>query len=72
MNDLKKVEELLRESRLPDNDFTPGRHQVWRHVAAAQRKRRKTRYPLSIPPWIWAFFTLLAVVLYLFFLFARS
>jgi len=63
MKDLKNIEDMLRESRLPDTDFSKGRHDAWRHLIEAQRRRRKPRMLFFLPPWAWALASLVFLLL---------
>jgi hypothetical protein len=61
--DLHEVEELLRNGRLPDSDLPRVRHKVWQQVLAAQRKRRKAKTLLRLPPWIWALASITVILI---------
>lgn len=63
MKDLKEIEKLLRDSRLPDTDFTRNRHETWRKLIEAQRRRRKSHILPFVPPWIWALASLILLLL---------
>ncbi|MFQ5627166.1 MAG: hypothetical protein ACE5I1_00280 [bacterium] len=63
MKDLKKIEDLLRESRPPDTDLTKSRHHAWRRLIETQRRRRKPRMLFFLPPWAWALASLVFLLL---------
>ena len=63
MSDLKNIEEMLRESRLPDSDFSKNRSETWRRLIDAQRRPHKTRLLFALPPWLWALASLLLLLL---------
>lgn len=50
MRDLKSVEELLRNGKLPNRDLGPLRHKVWQKVLQQQRRRRKPAVALNLSP----------------------
>ena len=60
-DDLHEIEELLRESRLPDEEFKNSRHKIWQQLIIAQRKRRKHIGPFFLRSWIWTFASLLLI-----------
>ncbi|MCA9731290.1 MAG: hypothetical protein H6696_01070 [Deferribacteres bacterium] len=51
--DLHEIEDLLRESRLPDTDFSQSRYAIWHRIINAQRERRKPRAFYFLPSWVW-------------------
>lgn len=57
--DLQEIEELLRESRLPDTDFSQSRYAAWHRIIAAQRKRRAPKAFYFLPSWVWILASLL-------------
>lgn len=63
MKDLKNIEDLLRDSRLPDTDFAKNRHDTWHRLIEAQRRRRKPRILLFLPPWAWALASLVFLLI---------
>lgn len=60
---LTEIEDILRNGKLPDSDLAPLRHQVWQQVLKAQRKRRKPKLPLKVPPWVWALASIILILL---------
>ncbi|MCA9740252.1 hypothetical protein KC734_01860 [candidate division KSB1 bacterium] len=63
MKELHDIEQMLRDSRLPDSDFSKNRSEAWRRLIDAQRRRRKTRLLFSVSPWVWALASLVLVLL---------
>lgn len=61
--DLKDVEDLLRDGKLPERDTAQIRHHVWQKVLQAQRKRHQPKALFIFPPWIWFMASILVIVL---------
>ncbi len=60
---LHEIEDLLRDGKLPDADTAQLRHLVWQKVLEAQRRRRKPRGFMKLPPWAWALGSILLILL---------
>ncbi len=65
--ELQEIEDLLRDSRPPDGDFSKSRYETWQRLTKAQRQRRKPKSFFFLNSWVWTFASLillgLAVVL---------
>ena len=72
MKDLKDIEDILREAKLPDRDVSQEHHDVWHQIIDAQRKRRKKGFLSKIAPWIWALGSLLLILFCIFFMILLS
>ena len=69
MKPLNDIENLLKESRLPDRDMSPTRHEVWHRILERHRDRRRFGPLFRIRPAVWALMSILLVVLCLIIIF---
>lgn len=61
---LKEVEDLLRNGKLPDKDLARIRHQVWQKILKAQRERhQQPKMLLNLQPWIWFLASIILIIL---------
>ena len=72
MKDFKDIEKKLRNGKLPDADMTKRQNQIWRRILLKQRKRRDVRKVFSLVPWIWAFASIIIIVIFLIYVLTRS
>ncbi|KAA3618699.1 MAG: hypothetical protein DWQ05_06975 [Calditrichaeota bacterium] len=61
--ELQEIEDKLRESRLPDTDFSKSRYETWHRLIKAQRERRKPKTFSFLNNWVWTFASLIIIAL---------
>ncbi len=62
-NDLKEIEDFLRNGKLPEKSLAQVQHKVWQKILIGQRQRRKLRVLSSLPPWTWALTSIILLLL---------
>ena len=60
---LKDIEQVLRNGKLPDTDPSSLRQRVWQGVLSKQRGRRKPKAFLRLLPWTWALASIIVILL---------
>jgi len=66
MRDLKEIEDLLRQSRLPDTEAPKSKGAIWHRLIKEQRRRRRLPRLFWFPPWVWALLSLLMLAISVF------
>jgi hypothetical protein len=66
MKNIKDIEKLLRDTKLPDRNMSHIQHEVWHRILNMQRERHKKIFLLRIKPWIWTLASLILIVICIF------
>lgn len=62
---LQEIEDLLRNGKPPDKNFSRLRHNVWEKVVTSQRERRGSKLPMNLHPWILALTSIVIVLIFI-------
>jgi hypothetical protein len=66
MKDFEDIEKTLRDTRLPDQDMSHTRHEVWQRIMKAREKRHKRILLSCVKPWGWALASIILILICVF------
>ncbi len=63
MKDLKYIEKMLQDARLPDVNTDEMRLKMWKSLLENRRSRHKRGLLYKIKPWMWALASIVFILL---------
>jgi hypothetical protein len=63
MRDLKNVEKILRDARLPDTKNDEVRLKMWQALLGQRRERQRRGLLYRIKPWMWALASIIFILI---------
>jgi len=68
MKEFEDIEKLLKESKLPDRDTSPIRHEAWKRILRSRREKREKPLIAKISPLGWALASIILILVCIFFM----